>query len=69
MFPPAVLMMLLAMIPRVVTGTAASLAADRATLGLLLAFAASFGQVEALVEVLAIALIVIGMSLPLRRKN
>lgn len=69
MFPPAVLMMLLAMIPRFVTGTAASLAADRATLGLLLAFAASFGQVEALVEVLAIALIVIGMSLPLRRKN
>ncbi|WP_454797258.1 hypothetical protein [Novosphingobium lindaniclasticum] len=69
MFPPAMLMMLLVMIPRFVSGTAASLAADRATLGLVLAFAAGFGQVEPLVEVLAIVLVVIGMVLPLRRKN
>jgi hypothetical protein len=69
MFPAAMLMMLLALIPRYVTGMVASLAADRATLGLLLAFAAGFGQVEPVVEVLAIALIVIGMALPLRRKD
>lgn len=69
MFPAAMLMLLLAMIPRFVTGTAASLVADRATLGLALAFAAGFGQIEALAEVLAVALVVIGMVLPLRRKD
>ncbi|MGH6743415.1 hypothetical protein [Novosphingobium sp.] len=69
MFPPAMLMMLLALIPRFVTGKVASLATDRATLGLVLAFAAGFGQVEPLVEVLAITLVVVGMALPLRRKD
>jgi hypothetical protein len=61
--------MLLALIPRFVTGKVASLATDRATLGLVLAFAAGFGQVEPLVEVLAITLVVVGMALPLRRKD
>ncbi|WP_334184993.1 hypothetical protein [Novosphingobium sp.] len=68
-FAPFMLMLLLAMIPRFVTGTAASLVSDRATLGLLLAFAAGFGQIEPLVEVLAITLVVVGMLLPLRRKD
>lgn len=69
LFPAAMLMLLLAMIPRFVTGAVASLVADRATLGLALAFAAGFGQVEGLVEVLAVTLVVVGMVLPLRRKD
>lgn len=68
-FPPAMLMMLLALVPRVVAGPATRLMGDRALLGVVLALAAGFGQVEPLVEVLAIALVVLGMALPLRRKG
>ncbi|WP_395332986.1 hypothetical protein WBP06_06470 [Novosphingobium sp. BL-8H] len=69
MFPPAMLMMLLALVPRVVAGPATRLMGDRALLGVVLALAAGFGQVEPVVEVLAIALVVLGMALPLRRKG
>ncbi|WP_243652374.1 hypothetical protein [Novosphingobium sp. PhB165] len=69
MFPPTMLMMLLALVPRVVSGPATRLAGDRALLGVVLAFAAGFGQVEPIVEVLAVALVILGMALPLRRKG
>ncbi|WP_395395034.1 hypothetical protein WBP07_06700 [Novosphingobium sp. BL-8A] len=69
MFPPAMLMMLLALVPRVVAGPVTRFANDRALLCVVLALAAGFGQVEPLVEVLAVVLVVLGMALPLRRKG
>lgn len=69
MFPAAMLMMLLALIPRIVAGPLSRIAGDRTLLGVALALAAGFGQVELLVEVLAIALVILGMALPLRRKG
>lgn len=64
---PAVLMMLLVLLPRIAAGRFAGLFADRALLGLILAFASGFGQVLLVVRLLSAGLVAAALVLPRRR--
>lgn len=68
-FPPAMLLLLLALVPNLLTGGAAAWIRDRALLGALLALAAAFGQVEIMVELLAIGLVLVALIVPMRRQD
>lgn len=69
LFPPVMLILLMTLVPRVVAGGPVRLAGDRVLIALVLAFAAAFGQVEPVVEIMAVALVIVGMALPLRRQG
>lgn len=69
MFPPVVLMLLLALIPNLLTTPMAAWVRDRALLGVVLAAAALFGQLQIAVELLAIGLVFAGLLLPMRRQG
>lgn len=69
LFPPVMFILLMSFMPRLVAGGIARLAGDRALIALILAFAAGFGQVEPIVEIMAVALVIVGMVLPLRRQG
>ncbi|WP_245892314.1 hypothetical protein [Novosphingobium guangzhouense] len=64
---PAILMMLLVLLPRIAAGRFAPLFADRALLGLVLAFASGFGQVLLAVRLLSAGIVVAALVLPRRR--
>ncbi|MFS0849422.1 hypothetical protein AB3M93_08135 [Novosphingobium panipatense] len=64
---PAILLMLLVLLPRVAAGRVSGLAGDRALLGLLLAFASGFGQVLLVVKGLSACLVAAALVLPRRR--
>lgn len=64
---PAILMLLLVLLPRIAAGRFAGLFADRALLGLVLAFASGFGQVLLAVRLISAGLVVAALVLPRRR--
>ncbi|MEE4450055.1 hypothetical protein [Novosphingobium resinovorum] len=64
---PAILLLLLVLLPRVAEGRIAGLFGDRALLGLLLAFASGFGQVLPVVRLLSVGVVVAALVLPRRR--
>ena len=68
-FPPVVLLLLLALIPNLLTTPVAAWVRDRALLGVVLATAAVFGQLQIAVELLAIGLAFAGLLLPMRRQG
>jgi hypothetical protein len=68
-FPPVMLMMLLSLVPGLLTDLTAAWSRDRFVLGIILAVAAVFGQVQVTVEVLAVGLLLTGVLLPMRRQD
>lgn len=64
---PAILMMLLVLLPRIAIGRFAGFFADRALLGVVLAFASGFGQVLLVVRLLSAGLAAAALVLPRRR--
>ncbi|HKT86287.1 MAG TPA: hypothetical protein VJQ77_09405 [Novosphingobium sp.] len=68
-FPPAMLLMLLVLVPSLLAGTAATWIRDRALLGALLALAAALGQLEIMIELLAIGLVLAALFVPMRRQD
>lgn len=68
-FPPVMLILLLALVPSLLTATIAAWVRDRALLGVILALAALFGQVQLAVELLAVGLVLAGLILPMRRQD
>lgn len=68
-FPPLMLMLLLTLVPGLLAGGIAAWLRDRTVLGLALALAAVFGQVQVAVELLAVALLAAGLILPMRRQD
>ena len=68
-FPPAMLLLLLALAPSLLTGAAAAWIRDRALLGALLALAAALGQLETMIELLAIGLVLAALIVPMRRQD
>lgn len=68
-FPPAMLLLLLALVPSLLAGAAAAWIRDRALLGVLLALAAALGQLEIIIELLAIGLVLVALVVPMRRQD
>ena len=66
---PAILMLLIGLLPRVLRGTPALWANDRLVLGLILAVAATVGQVLTVVQLISVGLIVAGLVLPARARG
>lgn len=66
---PTILMFLLALMPRVVRGTASMLISDRLLLGLLLAVVSAVGQVLPAVQLISIGLIGAGLLFPAQSRD
>lgn len=68
-FPPAMLLLVLWLVPSLLAGATAAWMRDRVVLSLVLALAALFGELQPAVELLAIALVLAGLLLPMRRAD
>lgn len=69
LYLPAILVALLALIPRVTEDAPAAWMCDRSVLGLVLALASAFGQLRVVVQLLTLGLVIAGLVLPSRRKS